>query len=120
MSSNLETLKKIFVAGIGSALMSEDSLLKYLTELKLPRDAKNYVMTQAQKGKDELAKALSAEISRHIAKLDLQEEIRKALHGMKVHVEATLHFEKAQTTIKVTKAKTIRPASGKRTTPRKK
>ena len=120
MASNLDALRKLLVTGIGTALMTEDSLLKYLSELKLPREAKNYVLAQAQKGKEELARAVSTELGRHIAKMDIQEEIRKALHGMKIHLKATVHFEKGGPSVEVTHTSSDKTPGPKRTTSSKK
>jgi hypothetical protein len=39
VASKIETLQKILVTGLGAALMTEESLSKLLSELKLPRDA---------------------------------------------------------------------------------
>ena len=118
MTSNIETLRKLLITGLGTAFMTEDSLLKYLSDLKLPRDAKNYLLGQAQKGKDELARVLSQELRRYLGKLNLQEILKNALDGMNVDIQAQVHFRKGRPSLKVTGAQTSRRAKGKRTTRR--
>lgn len=115
MSSNVDNLRKLLITGLGTALMTEDALLKYFGDLKLPRDAKKYLTSQAQRGKQELSRVLSEELRRYLAKLNLEEVLRKALDGMKVDVEATVRFSRGRPSLSVTRAEVATPSKKKST-----
>ena len=118
MANNIDNLRKLLITGLGTALMTEDALLKYFADLKLPRDAKKYLASQAQRGKEELSRVLSDELRRYLAKLNLEEVLRKALDGMKVDVEASVRFSRGRPSLKVTRTQISHPPSKKSTTKR--
>jgi len=119
MSNNIDSLRKLLITGIGTALMTEDALMKYLSDLKLPKDAKKYLSSQASRGKEELTKVLSAELRRYLTHLNLEEVVRKALDGMKVDVEATVRFSRGRPSLKVTRSQISHPSKKKSTTKRR-
>lgn len=118
MTNNIDNLRKLLITGIGTALMTEDALLKYFGDLKLPRDAKKYLTSQAQRGKEELSRVLSEELRRYLTHLNLEEVVRKALDGMKVDVEATIRFARGRPSLSVSRAE-VAPTSKKKRTRRK-
>ncbi len=119
MASNIDTLRKIIMTGLGAALVTEESLSKLITELKLPRDAKNYVINQAQKKKSELAAIIAEEVKGFLSRINIHEELRKAFTGMKIDVQATIRVDRHGSTVKITKSRVAKPAT-KRTTRRSK
>ncbi len=80
------TFRKILTTGVGAALMTESGLRNAISDIKL----RDYLSRQASKGKEELTKVLVSEIKRFLERIDLHEEIRKALTGMKLEVQATV------------------------------
>lgn len=98
------------MTGLGAALMTEESLSKLLSDIKLPRDAKNYVINQAQKRKSELASIVAQEFKGFLEHINIRDELRKALSGMTIDVSATIHFDRRGTTLRVTRAETTRPS----------
>lgn len=70
--------------------MTEGSLRNAFSESNLTRQARDYLGRQVAKGKEELTKVLVAELKGFLAKVNLHDEIQKALAGMKLEVQATV------------------------------
>jgi hypothetical protein len=97
--------------------MGEDGLLKYLSELKLPRDAKNFIIEQAIKRKEDISKIVGLEVKRFLEHVNIQEEIRKAIAGLTVKVEASFQIDNAgkpRVSVKRTQATRKRTTTTKR------
>ena len=75
----MSTMRKILATGVGAALMTEDGIREYLAR-------------QTQKGKDEIVKVVLGELKKFLEHLDLQSELRKALSGMTIEVEAKVRL----------------------------
>ena len=84
------TLRKILTTGVGAALMTEEGLRSVLSDIKLTRQARDYISRQASKGKEELAKVLASELKGFLDRVNIHDEIQKALAGMKLEVQATV------------------------------
>lgn len=108
MANNLDAIKKLLVTGLGAIFMSEEGILKMLSDLKLPRDAKNYLLTAAQKRKEDLTRVISNELKNFLQHINLHEELRKALDGMSLDVAATIHIKKGRPEIHVTQSHVAR------------
>jgi hypothetical protein len=86
----LGTLRKILTTGVGAALLTEGSLRNAFSESNLTGQARDYLGRQVSKGKAELTKVLVAELKAFLAKVNMHDEIQKALAGMKLEVQATV------------------------------
>lgn len=74
--------KKILLTGLGAVSMGE----------RLPKEAVGYLLEQAEKKKEDLVDRMAVEISKFLARLDVSQEIKKALRGLEIDVHATLRF----------------------------
>jgi hypothetical protein len=72
--------------------MTEESIRNAISEMKLPKEAMGYVFDQAKKQKDDLISAVAGEVSKFFAKVNVHEEIQKALSALQVHIDARLSF----------------------------
>ncbi len=79
-------IRKILTTGVGAALMTENGIRNAFSDIKLTRQATDYIARQAQKGKEEFTKVFAGELKRFLDHVDLH----KALAGMKLHIEATI------------------------------
>jgi len=84
--------RKVFLTGLGAVFMTEESIRNVLSEMKLPKEAVGYVFDQAKKQKDDLIFAVAGEVSKFFSKINVHEEIQKALSALQVHVDARLSF----------------------------
>lgn len=86
------TLRKFLTTGLGAALATEEGIRSVLTESQLTRQAREYVTRQALKGKEEVSKVIRNEIKKFLSDINIHEEIKKALAGLTVDIEATIHL----------------------------
>jgi len=105
MASNIDKLVKVLETAIGTALMTEEGISRIFSELKLPRDATKYIKDQTRQRKEELGSLIRNELQRFLSRINLHEEISKALTGMTIQVTATVKLEKPAQGIRVTKSK---------------
>ena len=87
-----ESLKKMLVSGIEAALTTEDGIRNTLGELKLPKEVINSLLTQTEKGRREISRLVTDELHGVLSGLDLQGEIRKALVGLRLEVNASVRI----------------------------
>src|ERR1700733_6523201 len=85
----LEGVKKFFSVGVGAAFLTEESIRSYLADLKLPKDALNFILQSANKGKEELVGRVSKEIGGLLKHTDIMNEISRfaASHKFKISAE---------------------------------
>ncbi len=86
------TLRKILTTGMGAALMTEGTLRNAISDINVTKQATGYIARQAQKGKEEFARVIASELKRFLGHIDIHEEIRKALAGLTIEVEAKIHL----------------------------
>lgn len=89
-----EVLKKLITAGIGAAFMTEESIRSYVSELKLPKDALNFLLQGASKSKDELMDRVGNEIVRIVSKIDFVSEASKFVEEHKFKISAEVEVIK--------------------------
>lgn len=80
------TLRKILTTGVGAALMTESGLRNAISDIKLS----DTIARQVLKGKEELSRVLAGEIKRFLERINIHEEVQKALAGMTIEVQATV------------------------------
>jgi hypothetical protein len=93
LADNLEILKKLITTGLGAALVTEESIRKILSDISLPSEAKNYLLTQAAKRKEELSAIITREVRNFLDQVNIHEEIKKTLAGLTIDVEASIHIK---------------------------
>ena len=91
--------KKVVTAGMGAAVMSEESVRKLLNDV--PKDVVQSVLEGAQKTKKKLAQSVAQELAKKIDTLDVQKEVSKLLQEHKFRI-----------TIDVTKKSSEKPDEG--------
>ncbi len=89
-----DTLKKLFTVGMGAAFMTEESIRTYLAELKLPKEALNFLLQGAKKSKEELMNRVGNEVVSIIRKIDFVEEASRFVEGHKFRISAEVEVIK--------------------------
>jgi hypothetical protein len=87
-----EFVRKMAVAGLGALFMTEEGIRGLSSQLKLPKDALQFVLAQAEKTKDEVGRVLSEELRKFFQSEKLREEFLKVLTGMTVEVKAEVRL----------------------------
>ena len=86
----LEAVKKLFSVGVGAAFLTEESIRNYLADLKLPKDALNFILQSANKGKEELVGRVSKEIGGLLSHIDIVKEASKFAENHKFRISAEI------------------------------
>ncbi len=93
-----EAIKDISLTGLATVFMTEDSIRNYLKEKKLPKEIAALILDSVGKKKDDFYGLLAKEFGKMLSKTNLTEEWAKFLQTNKVHINATLTFEKKENT----------------------
>lgn len=89
-----ETIKKLFTAGVGAAFMTEESIRKYLSDIKLPREVLSVLLQGANKSKEELMNVVTNEVVNVIKKIDFVKEASRFVEDHKFRVTAEIEVIK--------------------------
>lgn len=100
-----DAIKKIFTAGVSGALLSEDLLKTYLSDLKLPKDLLQIIIQGAQKSKEDLTAKVSRELIQVLNKVDWVEASSKFLESHKVSLKMDIEFTKKTSSAKSSEIK---------------
>lgn len=103
-SSWADLAKKVVFSSLGSASMAKN----LVTDGTMQKQIISGLLGEAQKRKDELLNVLAKEVSSFLSKLNVGEEITKALKGLVVNLSATVDFSEkkgSRATLKKTSAR---------------
>ena len=87
-----DLLKRGVLAGIGALFMTEDGVRSILGELKLPKEAAQFVINQVGRTKEDLFRMIASEIRGFLDSTNISEELRRALTGMSLEISTTVRF----------------------------
>ncbi|HVP63028.1 MAG TPA: hypothetical protein VMT11_20900 [Myxococcaceae bacterium] len=88
----VELMRKAAFAGLGALFMTEEGIRSLAGQLKLPKEALGFVLSQAERTKDEVGRVLSDEVRRFLRSDKLRAEFLQLLSGMRVEVTAHLRL----------------------------
>lgn len=91
-----EVIKEVSLTGLATVFMTEDSIRSYLKDKKLPKELAGLLLDSVGKKKDDFYGLLAKEFGKVLSKTNLTEEWAKFLQSNKVHINATLTFEKKE------------------------
>jgi hypothetical protein len=89
-----DALKKVLTTGITAAFMTEEAIRSRVSELKLPKETLNLLLTGASKSKEELMNRVSNEVIRIINKIDFVKEASRFVEEHKFKVTAEVEVMK--------------------------
>jgi len=87
-----EWIRKLAVAGLGAAVLTEEGLRQLAGQLRLPKDLLSGVLSQADKTKEELARIIGDEIRNFLHSEVAREGMAKLLEDMKLEVKAEIRL----------------------------
>ena len=82
--------RRALMTGIGAVFMSEETLKSSLTDMKLPKEAMNYVVSQADRTKREIVAAIARETREFLSKLEVDKMLAKALVGNTIEISTRI------------------------------
>jgi hypothetical protein len=87
-----DILRKAVVAGLGAVFMSEEGIRKLGGQLKLPKEALGFILSQADKTKSEVTRVIGEELRRFLNSELLRQELLQMLTGVTVEVKAEIRL----------------------------
>ena len=88
----VELMRKVAFAGLGALFMTEEGIRSLAGQLKLPKEALGFVLSQAERTKDEVGRVLSEEVRRFLRSDKLRADFLQLLSGMRVEVTAHIRL----------------------------
>lgn len=84
--------KRVAVAGLGAILMTEEGIRSLAGQLKLPKEALGFIVSQAERTKAEVGRVVSEEVRRFLQSDTLRQEFLKLLTGMTLEIKAEVRL----------------------------
>ena len=88
-----EIMKKALFASIGAVFMTEESIRSYVSEAKLPREIRGYLLQNTQQAKEQFFRYLAGEISQIVIRSDLPRVFERFLTDHTIEIEAKIRFK---------------------------
>jgi hypothetical protein len=88
-----DIVKRAVLTGVGALFMTEEGIRNLMGEMKLPKDALTFLLTQADKTRGEVARVVTAEVRRFLESDRLRREIWKLLTSVSIEVNATINLK---------------------------
>ena len=81
-------VRRMALAGLGAVFMSEEGIRRLAGQLKLPKEALSFLLTQAEKTKDDVGRVVSEEVRKLLQSDKLRDEMLKMIAGMTIEIRA--------------------------------
>ncbi len=81
-------VRRMAWAGLGAVFMSEEGVRRLAGQLKLPKEAMGFLLSQAEKTKDEIGRVVSEEVRKLLQSEKLRDEMLKLIAGMTIEIRA--------------------------------
>lgn len=81
-------VRKMAWAGLSAVFMSEEGIRRLANQLKLPKEALGFLLSQAEKTKDDIGRVVTEEVRKFLQSDRLRDEMLKLLAGMTIEVRA--------------------------------
>ena len=88
-----DLIRKAVLTGMGALFMTEEGIRNAAGQLKMPKEAIAYLLSQADKTRGEVARVVSAELRRFLESETLRREVWKLLTGVTIEVNATVQLK---------------------------
>lgn len=87
-----ELVKRAAVAGLGALFMTEEGIRSLAGQLKLPKEVLGFIVSQAEKTKDDIGRIVADEVRRFLQSDKLRQEFLKLLSGMTIEIDAKVRL----------------------------
>ena len=88
-----DTLRRLLMNGVGTLLTTEEGVRALLKELKLPKEAVTFLLSQAEMTKEEVVKTLGREMRAFLEQMDTQRLMQRVLQTLVLEVKAEIRFK---------------------------
>ena len=87
-----DSIRRALLSSMSAVFMTEEGIRSMLTDMRLPKEAMAYLLQQTDRTRREVFRALSQELKGFLKNVDLTQEARKVLSGMRVQIRAEVRF----------------------------
>ncbi|HET7784608.1 MAG TPA: hypothetical protein VIR81_14450 [Myxococcales bacterium] len=88
-----DIVRRAVLTGVGALFMTEEGIRNLVGEMKLPKDALGFLLSQAEKTRTEVARVVTQEVRRFLESETLRREIWKVLTGVTLEVTASIQLK---------------------------
>ena len=88
-----EAVKRALLTGVGALFMTEEGIRNFVGEVKLPKDAVNFLLSQAEKTRGEVTRVITQEFRRFLESETLRRELLKIMSSMTLEVKASIKLK---------------------------
>lgn len=88
-----DIVRRAVLTGVGALFMTEEGIRNLVGDMKLPKDALGFLLSQAEKTRTEVARVVTQEVRRFLESETLRREIWKVLTGVTLEVNATIQLK---------------------------
>lgn len=89
-----EMLRKVMSVGLGAAFMTEESIRRAATDLKLPKEVLTTLLQGASRSKEEFLNRVGGETIKLISKIDFVKEASRFVEEHKFKIQAEIDIVK--------------------------
>ena len=88
-----DAVKRALLTGVGALFMTEEGIRNFVGEVKLPKDAVNFLLSQAEKTRGEVTRVITQEVRRFLESETLRRELLKIMSSMTLEVKASIKLK---------------------------
>ena len=88
-----DLIRKAVLTGMGALFMTEEGIRNAAGQLKLPKEALAYLLSQADRTRGEVVRVVSHEMRRFLESETLRREVWKLLTGVTIEINATVQLK---------------------------
>jgi hypothetical protein len=88
-----DIVRRAVLTGVGALFMTEEGIRNLVGDMKLPKDALGFLLSQAEKTRTEVARVVTQEVRRFLESETLRREIWKLLTGVTLEVNASIQLK---------------------------
>ena len=88
-----DAVRRAVLTGMGALFMTEEGIRNAVTEMKLPKEALNFLLGQAEKTRIEVSRVVSQEVRRFLESETLRREVMKLLSSVTLEVSASIKLK---------------------------
>jgi hypothetical protein len=84
--------KRALMSGLGAVLTTEESLKSSLQDMKLPKEAMNYLVSQADRTKREIIEVVARETRTFLSHMEIEQMLGRALTGTTIEISTRIRI----------------------------
>jgi hypothetical protein len=88
-----DVVRRALLTGVGALFMTEEGIRNAVGDIKLPKDALGFLVSQAEKSRAEVARIVTQEVRRFLEGETLQRELWKLLTSVTLEVNASIQLK---------------------------